>query len=89
MILLTLVYFIGYTIKEFLVWRSLMPKKKVCILFFILFVSFFVQSIFAQDVGELKSYKASFSKDVSLSKDDALNENYYYEWILYLSKFLD
>jgi signal transduction histidine kinase/ActR/RegA family two-component response regulator len=48
-----------------------------------------VQSSFARDVDGRKSYKVSFSKYASLNDEAELNENYYYEWIQYLSKFIN
>ncbi len=48
-----------------------------------------MQSSFARDVDGRKSYKVSFSKYASLNDEAELNENYYYEWIQYLSKFIN
>ena len=66
-----------------------MKKTKACTLFLILFIFVLLQSSFARSVDGRKNIKVSFSKYGALNSSAKINENYYYEWLQYLSKYIN
>jgi signal transduction histidine kinase len=49
----------------------------------------FSQSLFARSINGRKPILVSYSQNASLNEYNVVNENYYYEWIQYFSKFID